>query len=90
MINVNCHYIVASLHILHLHSYITVNRQTVRSLNKPHSLQVETIGDCYMVAGGLVKKDADGFKAVMSNGVDPLHAVRVMDFAKVRVRIMTS
>ena len=46
--------------------------------------QVETIGDCYMVAGGLVAHDDDGYKSVISGGEDPLHAVRVMEFAKVR------
>ena len=48
--------------------------------------KVETIGDCYMVAGGLVAHDDDGYKSVISGGVDPLHAVRVMEFAKAMQR----
>ncbi|EFJ43889.1 guanylyl and adenylyl cyclase family member [Volvox carteri f. nagariensis] len=45
--------------------------------------KVETIGDCYMVAGGLIRKDEEGFASVHGPGaVDPLHAVRVMSFAK--------
>ncbi|KAG2430669.1 hypothetical protein HYH02_013667 [Chlamydomonas schloesseri] len=48
--------------------------------------KVETIGDCYMVAGGLVHYDDDGYKSVISGGEDPLHAVRVMEFAKAMLR----
>ena len=48
--------------------------------------KVETIGDCYMVAGGLVAYDDDGYKSVISGGEDPLHAVRVMEFAKAMMR----
>ncbi|KAG2433319.1 hypothetical protein HXX76_008385 [Chlamydomonas incerta] len=48
--------------------------------------KVETIGDCYMVAGGLVAHDDDGYKSVISEGEDPLHAVRVMEFAKAMLR----
>ncbi|EFJ46871.1 guanylyl and adenylyl cyclase family member [Volvox carteri f. nagariensis] len=36
--------------------------------------KVETIGDCYMVAGGLVAYDEDGYKSVISGAEDPLHA----------------
>lgn len=39
--------------------------------------------DCYMVAGGLVAYDEDGYKSVISGTEDPLHAVRTMEFAKV-------
>jgi hypothetical protein len=47
---------------------------------------VETIGDCYMVAGGLVQRDADGCRAVLQDeAVDPLHARRVMELAKALV-----
>eukprot|EP00198_Chlamydomonas_reinhardtii_P000185 XP_001689520.1 guanylate cyclase [Chlamydomonas reinhardtii] len=49
--------------------------------------KVETIGDCYMVAGGLVAHDDDGYKSVISGGEDPLHAVRVMEFAKAMLRV---
>lgn len=45
--------------------------------------KVETIGDCYLVAGGLVAYDRDGYKSVLEGSEDPLHAVRVMEFAKV-------
>ena len=46
--------------------------------------KVETIGDCYMVAGGLVARDEDGYgRAVRGQGdVDPLHAMRVLAFAR--------
>ncbi|PNH07565.1 Olfactory guanylyl cyclase GC-D [Tetrabaena socialis] len=44
--------------------------------------KVETIGDCYMVAGGLVAYDNDGYKSVISGEEDPLHVVRAMEFAK--------
>lgn len=48
-------------------------------------LQVETIGDCYFVAGGLIHEDEDGMAAVRDGGgnEDPLHAERVFMFAKV-------
>ncbi|KAG2431110.1 hypothetical protein HXX76_009640 [Chlamydomonas incerta] len=48
--------------------------------------KVETIGDCYMVAGGLVAYDQDGYKSVIAGEEDPLHAVRVMEFAKAMLR----
>ena len=28
-------------------------------------LQVETVGDCYVVAGGLIQADGDGFSCVV-------------------------
>ncbi|KAG2493386.1 hypothetical protein HYH03_008518 [Edaphochlamys debaryana] len=49
--------------------------------------KVETIGDCYMVAGGLMRRDEEGFQSVQGPGaVDPLHATRVMSFAKAMLR----
>ncbi|KAG2499440.1 hypothetical protein HYH03_002387 [Edaphochlamys debaryana] len=48
--------------------------------------KVETIGDCYMVAGGLVAYDDDGYKSVITGGEDALHAVRVLEFAKAMLR----
>ena len=50
-------------------------------------LQVETVGDCYIVAGGLIRKDDDGFSSVQT-GVDPLNAVTVLEFAKVWQRLI--
>ncbi|KXZ50100.1 hypothetical protein GPECTOR_18g76 [Gonium pectorale] len=46
--------------------------------------KVETIGDCYFVAGGLIREDEDGMAAVREGGSsdDPLHAERVFMFAK--------
>ncbi|KXZ46775.1 hypothetical protein GPECTOR_40g509 [Gonium pectorale] len=49
--------------------------------------KVETIGDCYMVAGGLMTRDADGFMTVRgSDSLDELHAEKVMSFAKAMLR----
>ncbi|GIL86489.1 hypothetical protein Vretifemale_14796 [Volvox reticuliferus] len=49
--------------------------------------KVETIGDCYVVAGGLVRYDSDGYCSVLPEGeVDELHAVRVMEFGKAMLR----
>ncbi|KXZ43790.1 hypothetical protein GPECTOR_80g150 [Gonium pectorale] len=45
--------------------------------------KVETIGDCYMVAGGLVARGADGIGTVVRGGEsDPLAAQRVVSFAR--------
>ncbi|MEW5297341.1 MAG: hypothetical protein WDW36_000556 [Sanguina aurantia] len=46
--------------------------------------KVETIGDCYVVAGGLMQKDQDNFQAVRraSSGVCPANATSTMMFAK--------
>ncbi|EFJ46970.1 guanylyl and adenylyl cyclase family member, partial [Volvox carteri f. nagariensis] len=46
--------------------------------------KVETIGDCYMVAGGLMSRDGYGYgQAVRGQGdTDPLHAMRVVMFAR--------
>ncbi|KXZ53141.1 hypothetical protein GPECTOR_7g1032 [Gonium pectorale] len=46
--------------------------------------KVETIGDCYFVAGGLIQEDEGGMAAVRSRDSqsDPLHAERVFMFAK--------
>ncbi len=50
---------------------------------------METIGDCYMVAGGLMKVDEEtGAVTVRSEDVDPLHAVRTVQFAKVGARAL--
>lgn len=47
---------------------------------------METIGDCYFVAGGLVHEDEDGMAAVRAreSHADPAHAEKVFLFAKVR------
>ncbi|KAG2490277.1 hypothetical protein HYH03_011229 [Edaphochlamys debaryana] len=45
--------------------------------------KVETIGDCYVVAGGLIAEDADGMAAVQGGGVsDPRQANQVFSFAQ--------
>ncbi|GIL54420.1 hypothetical protein Vafri_9957 [Volvox africanus] len=45
--------------------------------------KVETIGDCYMVAGGLVRRGSDGVAALLEFGeVDLEHARKVVNFAK--------
>eukprot|EP00775_Hariotina_reticulata_P010666 gene10666-10825_t len=43
--------------------------------------KVETIGDCYMVAGGLVFTDSQGFRTALQSQVDPLHAQRTLLYA---------
>ncbi|KXZ43579.1 hypothetical protein GPECTOR_86g372 [Gonium pectorale] len=46
---------------------------------------VETIGDCYFVAAGLIRQDEDGMAAVRQDNAvqtDPLHAERAFMFAK--------
>lgn len=53
----------------------------------PFQSQVETIGDCYFVAGGLIAEDEDGFMTAMRDQQpDPLHAKKVFDFARVSGR----
>ncbi|GLI67458.1 hypothetical protein VaNZ11_011655 [Volvox africanus] len=46
--------------------------------------KVETIGDCYFVAGGLIHEDEHGMPAVRARDshADPLHAEKVFMFAK--------
>ncbi|KAG2485333.1 hypothetical protein HYH03_015915 [Edaphochlamys debaryana] len=49
--------------------------------------KVETIGDCYVVAGGLITEDADGMAAVQGGGEsDPQQADRVFAFAQAMLR----
>ncbi|GIL59321.1 hypothetical protein Vafri_14218 [Volvox africanus] len=73
-------------------------RQVMHFLNELYSrfdalldiykvVKVETIGDAYVVAGGLVRYDTDGFRCVLPEGeVDHLHAVRVVEFARAMLR----
>ncbi|KXZ54348.1 hypothetical protein GPECTOR_5g43 [Gonium pectorale] len=49
-------------------------------VEKHRVYKVETIGDCYMVCGGLMEEDAEGFRSV-TEAVDPLHAHKVFAFA---------
>ncbi|KAG2501657.1 hypothetical protein HYH03_000161 [Edaphochlamys debaryana] len=50
--------------------------------------KVETIGDCYMVAGGLMRVDEEtGAVTVRSDDVDPQHAYRTVQFAKALLRV---
>ena len=46
--------------------------------------KVETVGDCYVVAGGLIQQDQDGFGCVM-HGNTGSHAHDVFGFAKAMV-----
>ena len=47
---------------------------------------METAGDCYIVAGGLMEEDEDGFTCVAGNDPHPEQsAERVFAFAKVGV-----
>ncbi|PNG99961.1 Guanylate cyclase soluble subunit beta-2, partial [Tetrabaena socialis] len=49
--------------------------------------KVETIGDCYVVAGGLVYEDADGMAAVRGSGeVDSQQTDRTFNFARAMLR----
>ncbi|GLC70690.1 hypothetical protein PLESTF_001022800 [Pleodorina starrii] len=49
--------------------------------------KVETIGDCYVAAGGLMKVDEEtGAVTVQSDDVDPQHAHRTVQFAKALLR----
>ncbi|KAG2485334.1 hypothetical protein HYH03_015916 [Edaphochlamys debaryana] len=49
--------------------------------------KVETIGDCYVVAGGLITEDADGMAAVQGGSEsDPHQADRVFAFAQAMLR----
>ncbi|KAG2498034.1 hypothetical protein HYH03_003795 [Edaphochlamys debaryana] len=49
--------------------------------------KVETIGDCYVAAGGLMRVDEEtGAVTVRSDDVDPQHASRTVQFAKALLR----
>ncbi|GFH29403.1 guanylate cyclase domain-containing protein [Haematococcus lacustris] len=44
--------------------------------------KLETVGDCYVVVGGLMQKDAEGFVAINRQSIDrEAHAMAVLDFA---------
>jgi class 3 adenylate cyclase len=47
--------------------------------------KVETIGDCYVVAGGLVTKDTNGITHVRQN-TDALNALKIVQFAKAMLK----
>lgn len=46
-------------------------------------LPTTTTQDCYMVAGGLVRRGSVGAMEVREEDDDPMHAVKVVSFAKV-------
>ena len=48
--------------------------------------QVETVGDCYIVAGGLMQKDEDGFCIVVPGNTGS-HARDIFGFAKALVAV---
>ncbi|KXZ40834.1 hypothetical protein GPECTOR_2019g1039 [Gonium pectorale] len=70
----------------------------MRSCEAGRPPPVETIGDCYFVAGGLIQEDEGGMPAVRARDshADPLHAEKVFMFAKAmlsaaaQVRLPTS
>jgi class 3 adenylate cyclase len=49
--------------------------------------KVETIGDCYMAAGGIIAQDEAGTANVRRN-VDPHHAQKVISFAKAMIEVV--
>ncbi|GLI59737.1 hypothetical protein VaNZ11_001685 [Volvox africanus] len=55
-----------------------------RRLDEFGVYKVETIGDCYFVAGGLIHEDEYGMPAVRARAshADPLHAEKVLMFGK--------
>ncbi|GIL88989.1 hypothetical protein Vretifemale_16900 [Volvox reticuliferus] len=55
-----------------------------RRLDEFGVYKIETIGDCYFVAGGLIHEDECGMPAVRAreSHADPLHAEKVLMFAK--------
>ncbi|GIL89318.1 hypothetical protein Vretifemale_17131, partial [Volvox reticuliferus] len=60
-------------------------------LDRHHVYKVETIGDCYMVAGGLIREDEDGMASVQGGGhVDPDQAGNVFAFAKAMLAAASS
>lgn len=67
----------------------TVHLQSMlppRMLPAPHARptnRVETVGDCYVVAGGLIATDEEGFAVVTKDGASrPGHAEAVFLFAQ--------
>ncbi|GIL52103.1 hypothetical protein Vafri_8045 [Volvox africanus] len=59
-----------------------------RRLDEFGVYKVETIGDCYFVAGGLICQDEYGMPAVraLDDPADPQHAERVFNFAKAMLK----
>ena len=54
---------------------------------KPCVLQVETAGDCYIVAGALISLDEEGFMTLEVHPDARQGAERVMAFAKTLLRL---
>ncbi|KAG2493182.1 hypothetical protein HYH03_008602 [Edaphochlamys debaryana] len=52
--------------------------------------KVETIGDCYVVAGGLIAEDADGMAAVTDSARDREQADKAFAFAQAMLRAARS
>lgn len=55
--------------------------------------KVETVGDCYVVAGGLMSQDDQGFAVVNTGGDDDAshsHAVAVYRFAREVLQVVSS
>ena len=74
------------IHTACLATYPATYPATCRCLTAVHSQtrQVETVGDCYVVAGGLIQQDVDGFNCVVQANTSA-HALSVFGFAKALV-----
>ena len=44
--------------------------------------KLETVGDCYIIIGGLMYRDSDGYISVRSEGVDAFHAISALRFSQ--------
>ena len=52
--------------------------------------KVETVGDCYVVAGGLIEQDSDGFGCVVRYSTGPARGTPADTCTSTCIRISTS